>query len=180
VERASFANEEPNGSGVMCVTSCIHYKRADEFIRLARQAPDLGPFRLYTVYHRHWSGHIEELRSLNDSLGRPIEILLDVDPDDMPAEYKRHTWLWKPPGQIGWPMAVAEAQASGAIAMVPDRPDLKLRQYVGPGFFYGSIDESIALMRAGFSPEMRSLAFEHSKKSDIESHLPILESLWSS
>lgn len=101
---------------------------------------------------------------------------------DMSAEYKRHKWLvYTAPttkATVGWPMAVAEAQASGTgVCMQNIRPDVA--EYVGPaGFMFDTIDELTDILRGPLPDKMRSAGFEHARRSDIREHLPILEDLW--
>ena len=77
----------------------------------------------------------------------------------MGAEYKKHQWLVytasRKMNSVGWPMAVAEAQAAGVGVCLPNiRADLQ--EYLGgAGFLYDSINEVIDIIRNPFRDEMR-------------------------
>jgi hypothetical protein len=125
---------------------------------------------------------VEEMRRLNEAAGRPVRVVPPVEPEDMPAEYKKHGWLVytaaKGDNTVGWPLAVAEAQASGVGVCVPNlRPDL--RDYVGrAGFVYDSVAEVADLVSREFSEELRQIGFENAKKSDVFEHRRTLTDLW--
>jgi hypothetical protein len=79
---------------------------------------------------------------------------------------------------VGWPIAVAEAQAAGVgVCMQDIRPDL--REFVGPGgFLFRTAEEAREIISRPFPDHMRRLAFEHARKSDVRSHVGLLEGLW--
>jgi hypothetical protein len=101
----------------------------------------------------------------------------------MPAEYKKHRWLvytgdFDYP-MLGWPMAIAEAQAAGVGVCIPNlRPDLA--QYVGEGagVLYDSIDELPGVVDGPLPDEIRERGFEQARRSDIEEHKHLLTGLW--
>ena len=80
---------------------------------------------------------------------------------DMPPMYKKHEWLvytaCRTLGHVGWPMAVAEAQASGVGVLVPNlRPDLA--DYVGEaGYLYDSLEEAAEIIQQPFPDDKRQL-----------------------
>jgi hypothetical protein len=90
----------------------------------------------------------------NRDNGNPVVMRGLVQHREMPAEYKRHEWLVYTAcpdlKTVGWPMAVAEAQAAGVgVCMQNIRPDLA--EYVGPGgFLFDTIDEVIDLVSEPF------------------------------
>lgn len=101
----------------------------------------------------------------------------------MPAEYKRHRWLVYTADfdipTVGWPMAIAEAQAAGVGVCMPRiRPDLA--EYVGPGVLYDSIDEVSSIVSGPVPDEMREAGFEHAMRSDIGRDKHRLTDLWQS
>ena len=171
-----FLDETPNERGVMNVGAPIPKKRMEDFISLAERVPDQR-FTLYTGGYDN-----PTLAAANESVGDPVEIAPAIEPASMPREYKKHDWLVytasREIGTVGWPVAVAEAQASGVGVCVPNlRPDL--RDYVGPeGYLYDSVEELIDLVREPPTQEQRDLGFELSKRSDIDEHIDLLLSLW--
>lgn len=171
-----FHDPSPNGPAVMNIGAAIPKKRMEDFVDLAAATPGIE-FNLYGV---GWV--VQGLRHYNASKGEPVRIIDPVEPDEMPGQYKRHAWMvytaCREMKTVGWPMAVAEAQASGVGVCMPNlRPDL--RQYVGPQtILYDSITEVADLIRQPPSEEMRQAGFEQARKSDIFRHKSILTDLW--
>lgn len=171
-----FHDPSPNGRSIMNVGACIPKKRMEDFLQLATDMPNLE-FNLYAMGYQ-----VEKISSLNKNMGKPVKIIPPVEPDQMPGEYKKHRWLVytasRDHGTVGWPMAIAEAQASGVGVCMPNiRPDL--RDYVGKaGFLYNSISEVADIISKPFPEEMQQIGFEHAKKSDIFKHKVILTDLW--
>lgn len=176
VKYEQFDDRSPNGEAVMNCGACLPKKNMNDFVRLGAQMPD-RQFNLYSLGYQS-----EKVVEFNKSLGEPIDIVANVEPDDMPAEYKKHEWLIytasKEIGTVGWPMAVAEAQAAGVgVCMQKVRPDLA--EYVGEaGYLFDSIDEVKDIIARPFDPERRLLGFEQAKKSDVRSHISLLTDLW--
>jgi hypothetical protein len=81
-------------------------------------------------------------------------------------------------GTIGWPIAVAEAQAAGVGVCFPNlRPDIQ--DYLGgAGILYSSLTELVDIISQPVPEEMREKGFEVAKKSDIKTHLHRLTDLW--
>lgn len=171
-----FHDRSPNGHDVMNTGAAIPKKNMSDFIRLASAAP--GPtYRLYALGYE-----VDDLRRENERAGGPVDIVNPVEPEQMPAEYKRHRWLVYTGSfkvaTVGWPMAVAEAQAAGVGVCMPNiRPDVKT--YVGDaGIVYDSIDDLRDVVRAPVPEEMREAGFEQAKKSDVFRHKRLLTELW--
>ena len=160
----------------MNVGACIPKKNMDDFLFLSTALPDKN-YNLYSMGY-----NVEEFHRMNSDLENPINIIGPVQPEDMGAEYKKHEWLVytasRTIGEVGWPMAIAEAQAAGVgVCMQNIRPDL--RGYVGEaGFLFDTVDEAAKIISQPFSKELRELGFEHAKKSDVRGHIHQLEKLW--
>jgi hypothetical protein len=171
-----FHDRSPNGEAVMNIGAAIPKKRMEDFIDLATQFPN-RQFNLYAVGHI-----IDQLIEDNRVVGDPVNIIPPIEPDEMPVEYKKHRWLVYTGSRdmptVGWPMAVAEAQASGVGVCVPNlRPDL--REYVGDaGFIYDSIREVGDIISRPVPDEMRERGFVQARKSDIFEHKTVLTRLW--
>lgn len=171
-----FWDRSPNGDAVMNTGVATPKKRMQDFLELAAMVPE-RQFRLYGMGY-----HIDELAAANAARGGSVEFVPPVQPDAMPAEYKKHQWLvytgdFEIP-TVGWPMAVAEAQASGVGVCMPRlRPDLA--QYVGEGgFLYDSLDQVASLMRQPVPEDVREAGFAQARKSDIAEHKYLLTDLW--
>jgi hypothetical protein len=175
VDVQSFLDDGPNGEGVMNTGVATPKKKMSDFVDLAAAVPDL-PFRLYAMGYE-----IDELREYNRAHGNPVEFVDPLQPEEMPAAYKEHRWLVYTADfdipTVGWPMAVAEAQAAGVGVCMPRiRPDLA--EYVGPGVLYDSIDDVADIVSAPVPEEMRAAGFEHARRSDIRQHRHRLTDLW--
>jgi hypothetical protein len=123
-----FFDPSPNGKGVMNVGACLPKKQMEDYLELACVLPD-RQFDLYALGYK-----TSEMTKLNASRGNPVKIIPPVEPEAMAPEYKKHEWLVytasRHANSVGWPMAVAEAQAAGVGVCLPNlRPDL--REYVG-------------------------------------------------
>lgn len=171
-----FHSRAPNGSDIMGLGAHTQKKRHRDFIRLARDMSGLV-FNLYAIGYR-----IENLHQLNRSMGSPARIVPPIQPDEMPAEYKKHRWLvytaCPKRASVGWPLAIAEAQAAGVgVCMANVRPDL--REYVGDaGFMFDSPADVQRIVAGPFPDELRERGFELARRSDIGRHKVLLTELW--
>ena len=170
-----FFDPQPNGSAIMNVGACIPKKRMEDFVELALRAPELE-FNLYALGYK-----VAELQQFASARQSPVRFIPPVEIEEMPAEYKKHRWLVytaAPGGNVGWPLAIAEAQASGVgVCMANIRPDL--REYAGPmAFLYESLDEVVKVIRQPVPEEVRQSGFEQAKKSDVFQHRSLLFRLW--
>jgi hypothetical protein len=176
VDFARFHDERPNGTAVMNVGACIPKKNMDSYVRLGALVRE----RELSLYAMGYD--VGRIQALNEQLGRPIRISEAIQPEDMPAEYKKHEWLVYTASpeerSVGWPMAVAEAQASGVgVCMQNIRPDLE--EYVGAaGYLFDRIEDAAEIIRQPFPEAMRRKGFEHARKSDVRQHIHLLENLW--
>lgn len=171
-----FHDTSPNGDAVMNIGACSPKKKMEDFLSLAKKMPE-REFNLYAMGYQ-----VDKMHSMNESMGNPVNVIPAIEPDEMPREYKKHNWLVYTAcferATVGWPMAVAEAQAAGLGVCLPNiRPDL--REYVGEaGYIYDSIDEVPDIISKPYPEELRQIGFEHAKKSDINEHKVILTDLW--
>jgi hypothetical protein len=171
-----FHDRSPNGNAVMNVGACLPKKRMEDFLELGAYVPGME-LNLYALGY-----DVDKLSARNEAMGKPVRIIPTIEPEDMPPEYKKHRWLVYTAsakiGTVGWPMAVAEAQASGVgVCMANLRPDL--REYVGPcGYLFNSVQEAADIVAKPFPEEQRQMGFEQAKKSDVWAHKAILLNLW--
>ena len=171
-----FHDESPNGPDVMNVGACLPKKQMEDYLKLAKLVPHRR-FDLYALGYRS-----KEIDKLNTQMGNPVQIIPPVEPERMLNEYKRHQWLVYTAspelGTVGWPLALAEAQAAGVGVCFPRlRPDLE--EYVGPaGYLYDSIEEVADIIANPLPAERRRLGFQHARKSDVFEHKQILIGLW--
>ena len=171
-----FLDKGPNGRAIMNIGAVRPKKRMEDFVELSRLMPG-REFNLYALGYR-----APELKAYAEQRGGPVNFIPPVSHDDMPAEYKKHEWLvyTAHPGlkSVGWPMAVAEAQASGVgVCIAYIRPDLK--DYVGEaGHLYRDIREVKDIISAPPSAALREAGFEQARKSDVNAHIHKLTDLW--
>lgn len=176
VDVARFMNRAPNGEGVINVGAGLPKKDFPRYIELAARMPHLT-FDLYPVGHE-----TEEIAAFNRSRGSPVRIHQCVRHREMPAIYKAHRWLVytiSPQlNNVGWPVSVAEAQASGCgVALANVRPDL--RDYLGEGgILFDRIEELIGVIDKPVPEAMREAGFAQARKSDVRGHIGMLTRLW--
>jgi len=177
VDLKKFRNRGPNGADIMNVGAALPKKAMNIYVDLAARCPSMR-FNLYLLGYDS-AAIVDHARRT----GSPVNIAPLVQPDDMPAEYKKHRWLVytasKEFNTVGWPLSVAEAQASGVGVLVQNiRPDIK--DYVGPGgYVFDTLDDACRVISQPFPEEKREAAFQHAEKSDVDSHIGLLYQLWS-
>ena len=171
-----FLDRGPNGEGVIYGGPVLPSKEIGNVVELARMAPKQR-FDVYGI--NDIGGRLEQH---NEALGRPVTLHPHVQHREMPAAYKQHEWYVKVPSLdnrgIGWPVSVAEAQASGVgVCMTRFRPDLA--DYLGgAGFLVESLAEAHDVITKPYPAELRELGFEVAQRSDVRNHLHVLTDLW--
>jgi glycosyltransferase involved in cell wall biosynthesis len=176
VDIAKFRNRAPNGPDVMNVGAALPKKAMHVFADLATTLPALK-FNLYMIGYEAAS-----IEAYARAAGSPMRVVPPVHPDHMSAEYKKHRWLVytaaKEMGTVGWPISVAEAQASGVGVLLQNvRPDVA--DYVGPGgYVFDTIEDARRIISQPFPDERREAGFLHAERSDIDKHIELLFQLW--
>lgn len=171
-----FHDRGPNGRAVMNMGAVRAKKRMEDFVELSRMLPE-REFNLYAMGYK-----VDELRAYSEERGGPLNFIPPLSHNRMPAEYKKHEWLVYTASpdmkSVGWPMAVAEAQAAGVgVCMAEIRPDLK--DYVGKGgYLYKDLETVRALISGPVPAEIREAGFEQARCSDIRDHIHKLTDLW--
>ncbi len=176
VDIARFRDRGPNGADVMNVGAALPKKAMPIFADLAKAMPERR-FNLYMLGY-----HADEIEAYARRTGSPMRVVPPVHPLNMPAEYKKHRWMVytasKEIGTVGWPLSVAEAQASGVgVLMQNIRSDI--RDYVGPGgYVFDTIDDARRIISAPFPEDRREAGFLHAENSDVDRHIELLFQLW--
>lgn len=176
VDYQRFYNEAANGKSVMNVGAAIPKKNMESYLELSKLVPE-REFNLYAMGYQ-----VKNLVRMKDQLEAKVKFIPPVDPEEMPREYKKHEWLVYTGSHtipsVGWPMAIAEAQASGVgVLMANIRPDLS--EYVGDaGYLYDSIEEAAEILRTPFPASRRQRGFSLAKRSDIRTHISQLTEMW--
>lgn len=176
VDYERFADRSVNGTAVMNTGAVLPKKSMEDYLDLARAVPEIE----FNIYAMHMGR--PELMTRNEQMGSPVSVQPLREHHEMPREYKRHRWLVYTASRdlatVGWPMAVAEAQASGVGVIMPKiRPDLE--EYVGEaGFLVESISEAKDLVPKPVPEDKRELGFELARRSDISQHLGLLTNCW--
>jgi hypothetical protein len=175
---ARFEDRGENGKAVLNVGACLPKKSMDLYLQIAARLPE-RQFNLYALGY-----NVGRIGQLNQDLGKPVTVVPPVQPEAMLPEYKKHEWLLYTGSTqlktVGWPLAVAEAQAAGVgVCMQNVRPDLK--DYVGDaGFLFDTIEEAVKIVSQPFPRELRERGFELARRSDMKGHIHLLEDLWRS
>jgi glycosyltransferase involved in cell wall biosynthesis len=173
-----FYNRANNGTGIMNIGACLAKKRMEDFVELAARMPSLE-FDLYPIGY-----DTATISALNAERGGRLNVHEPRPFSSMPAVYKKHDWLVYTAcpelKTVGWPMAVAEAQASGvAVCMAHIRADLI--DYVGDaGYLYESISEVEQIIDQAPPAPMREAGFDRARSWDIKTDIHLLTDLWAS
>ncbi len=176
VDVNKFQDNSPNGDAIMNVGASIPKKNMQDFFRLSLLRPE-KTFNLYAMGYR-----LDKLIQANAEMGGRVNFIPPVEPDDMPQHYKRHQWLVYTASstinKVGWPLAIAEAQASGVgVCMQNIRPDLQ--DYVGDaGILFNTPEEAAAIIAESVPQTMRLQGFEVAKRCDMSHHAELLAGLW--
>jgi len=171
-----FHDRGPNGRAIMNMGAVRPKKQMQDFVELSRLLPE-RQFNLYAMGYK-----VDQLKAYSEARQGPLHFVAPVSHDDMPAEYKKHEWLvyTAHPNMksVGWPMAVAEAQASGVgVCLAHIRPDLQ--DYVGDaGYLYTDLAKVKELISGPVPAAMREAGFEQAKRSDVKSQIHKLTDLW--
>jgi len=179
VDVQRFFDKSENGDAVINVGAALHKKAMGDFLSLANMIPALT-FNLYPIGY-----NISSLREENSAINGRCRIHDAVQPEKMPPIYKRHRWLVytadKITKNVGWPLAVAEAQASGVgVCLANIRPDLKDYLGEGGGILYDDIEELEDILPGEVPDDMRERGFELCWRSDIGKNITQLTDLWES
>lgn len=176
VDVQAFFDPSPNGEGVMNTGSCLAKKAMADFVAVAARVPE-RTFNLHPLGYE-----VADLEAVNRAAGSPVRIHPPRPFRAMPEVYKAHQWLLYTADfalkKVGWPMALAEAQAAGVgVCMAGIRPDLT--DYLGGGgLLYHSLEEAAEIVRGPVPPELRERGFENARKLDIALQRHRLTDLW--
>jgi glycosyltransferase involved in cell wall biosynthesis len=176
VDVARFHDESPNGKGILNVGATLPKKNMEMFVVLAKLVAGRA-FDIYPIGHDD-----SRLRELNADLGSPVGFMEPVEHEAMPAVYKKYEWLVctasRARGTMGWPMVIAEAQASG-VGVCASRALPDIERYAGEAaFYFDDIDELAAIVAKPFPEDKRRQGFAQARAVDIARHLGVLETLW--
>lgn len=176
VDFSRFLDRSPNGHHVMNVGAALPKKQMEDYLMLSR----LVQARTFNLYAMGYDA--AKLGAISAQLQARVNFINPVEPENMPHEYKKHEWLVYTAstevGTVGWPLAVAEAQASGVGVLVQRVRD-DLATYVGDaGFLFNRIEEAAEIIEAPFPQAMRERGFELARRSDIRTHITTLTDLW--
>ena len=180
VDFARFHDESGNGDEVLNMGAAKAKKDFPAYLELA--AADLSD-RRYNLYPLGDEGYVTaEIKARNHDMGDPVIVHDPVPHSRMREVYKRHSWLvytalTKPRVTVGWPMAIAEAQAAGVGVCVQNvRSDLA--EFVGPGFLFDDLADAARIIAEPPPEDVRKRGFEHARRSDAAEHVLRVERLW--
>jgi glycosyltransferase involved in cell wall biosynthesis len=176
VNYRQFYDTSPNGKAIMNVGAALPKKKMEDYIALSRLLPE----RMFNLYAMGYNSRL--LVEANTKMGGRVNFIGAVEPEAMLPEYKRHEWLVYTASNtlksVGWPMAVAEAQASGVGVCVQNvRADI--REFLGDaGFVFDTPEDAADIIKWSVPEDMRQRGFEQAKRSDIAEHIKLLTNLW--
>ena len=180
VDYSRFYDRSQNGSYVFNTGAMIPKKDIASYARIA--SLQTSKRFLYCPVGHNNSSCERNFSELNSRLGSPVDLIANVEPYDMPKLYKSCEWLVYTANSslatVGWPMAIAEAQASGCgVLMQNIRPDIQ--DYIGgAGFVFNEITEAVDILSSPYPSELRELGFKLAKRSDIRVNIQKLFRLW--
>ena len=176
VNYRQFHDTSPNGNAIINMGAAMPKKKMEDYIALSRLVPE-RTFNLYAMGYMATS-----LIEANAKMGGRVNFIGAVEPDNMLPHYKRHEWLVYTASNVhksvGWPIAVAEAQAAGVGVCVQNmRPDI--REFLGDaGYVFDTPEDAAAIIRGSVPEDMRQRGFEWAKRCDIAEHIKLLTGLW--
>ena len=168
---------------ILGVGAALPKKDYKKFVDLAANMRDSG-----FEFNLHITGYeVGSIQAYNRQRGNPVKTIKHVHQEEMPEIYRQHDWLVytsipKVNG-VGFPLSIAEAQASGIGVCwqeLPGRREEQLEYLGGAGYLFKSIEEIPALIQQPYPEEMRLKGLENAKKCDIESHKVLLTQAWDS
>lgn len=133
---------------VVRTAAAIPTKDLEAFMRIATRCPE-HRFVLAVAHANRMEAFVDELRAVNAALGDPVDVRVDVSPDDVAALVGAagiylHTHGLTAP--YGMPVSIAEAMATGAYVVARGCPAAE--EYVGDaGRYWRHEDEAVALIR---------------------------------
>lgn len=179
VDYSRFYDSSPNGQCVFNTGAMIPKKDIDSYVKIANLTKTR---RFLYCPIGHNSPCESKVLELNSELQNPVNFVANVEPYDMPRLYKSCEWLVYTASSsvptVGWPMAVAEAQACGCgVLMQNIRPDIQT--YIGgAGFVFDQIAEAAEILSKPYPSQLRELGFKLARRSDISVNITKLFRAW--
>ena len=177
IDYQRFFDRSPNGSGVLNVGAALEKKNFPGYIDFAATRADLR-FSLYPIGYE-----TADIVSYNVRKGGPVDIREAVQPAAMPAVYKAHQWLVYTTSPrlntVGWPMAVAEAQASGVGVCLQSHRRADAELLGGAGFQFTDPSSVSDLISGPVPSDIRERGFAVAERSDVARHVVQLSRIWS-
>jgi glycosyltransferase involved in cell wall biosynthesis len=132
------------------------------FFEVAAACPDHRFVLCLVTAHRR-EEHVDELVAQRDAAGAPVDIRVDVPPDEMAALVAEagiylHTHGTQAP--FGMPISIAEAMATGCYVLARDLPGCASYLRSG-GECYGSAEQAAGLIN-------RSTSWDEARWRDVE------------
>ena len=176
-----FYNPNPRirTNRILNLGACLPKKNYQYYVDIAKQLSE------YQLDYLPIGYETENLKCYNLSQGSLINVLSTKQYHEMPEIYRNYDWLLytgmitydEKVKNIGFPLSIAEAQASGIGVILPDiRPEMK--DYLGNDNVYNNIEDIKKILEKENYLEMINQGYLQAKKSDIKTHFHLLENLW--
>jgi len=168
---------------IVNVGAAIKKKKFKDYIDLAilmnKDPENKQIFNLYALGY-----FVNDLKKYNNDNGSYVNFY-STDPEDMKDVYTSSDWLIYTADPemptVGWPLAIAEAQAAGIGIIwknIPGREEFSKQYLGGAGFLFDDISEIPNIIKNGYPDSMRRIGIEHAKKCDIHKQLHLLTDVW--
>jgi len=179
-----FLSMDPeHGKHIMSGGAFLPKKNIEGFILLSKKIKERFPNKVINYYSvMENKDYYDGIMKLNEKNNSPVNFLT-VQPEDMPAEYKKHQWLiytaCPEKKNVGNPMMVAEAQSSG-VGVIMYKLRETLDDYVTEnGYLYSNDDEVLEIISRDFDSDKRNKAIEIAKQRyDVEEKIKDIENIW--
>ena len=170
-------------NSILNVGAAIKKKKYKDFIDLAilmnENTQNDKTFNLYALGY-----FVDDLKRYNRENGGFVNFH-SVEPEEMKNVYTSNDWLIYTADEtmptVGWPLAIAEAQASGIGIIwknIPGREEFSKQYLGGAGFLFDDISEIPNIIKNGYPDSMRRIGIEHAKKCDIKETIHLLTDIW--
>jgi hypothetical protein len=183
---ALYYPETKARSLVVRAGAALPYKGLADFIRAASMVEG-KTFVLIAGINVYFPDCLPDLRSLNESLGSPVDIRSDLPPAESAAIVRRAGIMFHtsdPSGHpFGMPVSTIEGMATGCYTLI--RGSEGASGYIAPhGSLYRSVDEAAALIRQTEKwtderwVEVEKSTAEHAKQFSEDRWLPTMIKDW--
>jgi len=164
---------DPTLKAIMSGGALLKKKNIKSYIDLAFTIKQLYPNVILTYYTvPEDPPYYKSVSDYNLTKGSPVTFVFNIEPCNMPAEYKKHQWLVYMAcpvlKTVGYPIMVAEAQACGVGVILHSSCADPEDYLAGTGFIIDTHEQILDILSRPFPQDMSRRAFALSDRYDIE------------